>query len=95
MTAIRYSQSAVRDLQRLAEFLRQHDGEGAARTATLIARAIRILAEHPLIGRPVAVNRRELFIFRGRTGYLVQYAYSLTRDEVIILAVRHQREVEP
>lgn len=94
MTAIRYARSAVEDLRRLGDFLRTSDPAGAEATAAMIARALRILADHPLIGRPVDVNRRELVIFRGRTGYLAQYSFSLAADEVVILSVRHQREVE-
>jgi plasmid stabilization system protein ParE len=55
---------------------------------------LRILEEHPLIGRPLHINRRELVIHRGRTGYLVQYHYDMSSDEVVVLAVRPQREVD-
>jgi len=60
----------------------------------MILDALRVLANYPLIGRPIEGGRRELLIYRGRTGYLAQYAFRLAEDEVVVLAVRHQREVD-
>lgn len=94
MAAVKLLPAALTDLERLIEFLREADPPAARQTATLIFKGLRILEEHPLIGRPVAVNRRELVIFRGRTGYLAQYHYDPTSDEVLGVAIRHQREVE-
>jgi len=45
-----------------------------------------------LIGRPVESNYRELVISRGRSGYIALYRYHETRDVVLVLAIRHQRE---
>jgi hypothetical protein len=42
----------------------------------------------------VEADRRELLIFRGRTGYLAQYSVRLAADEVVVLAIRDQREVD-
>ena len=94
MASLRFIPRAVRDLERLAEFLRASDPAAADQTAALIFESIEILRDHPLIGRPVSINRRELVVFRGRTGYLARYGFSLARDEVVILSIRHQREVE-
>jgi hypothetical protein len=33
-------------------------------------------------------------IFRGRTGYIAQYTCRLAHDEVVVLAIRRQREVD-
>ncbi len=51
-----------------------------------------MLREHPLIGRKVDHDLRELVISRGLTGYVALYDYDAGRDVVIVLAVRHQRE---
>ena len=59
----------------------------------MILNGLKVLEAYPLIGRPVDGDRRELLIYRGRSGYLAQYAFLPARDEVVILAVRHQREV--
>ena len=94
MAAVKLLPAALDDLERLVEFLRESDPVAASETAALIFDGLRVLADHPLIGRPVAVNRRELVIFRGRSGYLAQYSYSLDSDEVLVVAIRHQREVD-
>jgi len=84
----------MEDLERLAEFLRQSDPAAAVETARLIFDSVRVLAEHPLIGRPAGQDRRELVIYRGRTGYLAQYRFDPDLDEVAIVAIRHQREAD-
>jgi plasmid stabilization system protein ParE len=94
VAVVRLAPAALQDLERLVAFLREGDPVAAGETATLIFKGLRILEEHPLIGRPLHINRRELVIHRGRTGYLVQYHYDMSSDEVVVLAVRPQREVD-
>jgi plasmid stabilization system protein ParE len=93
MATVSLSPAALQDLERLVDFLLETDAPAARETAALIVKGLRVLEQHPLIGRPLHVNRRELVIFRGRTGYLAQYHYDFAIDEVIVLAIRHQREV--
>jgi plasmid stabilization system protein ParE len=52
--------------------------------------AVRVLERHPLIGRPVHGELRELPISHGRSGYVA--LYRLRGGEVEILALRRQRE---
>lgn len=94
MATLRFTPAALRDLERLATFLRESDPAGAADTIPLILNGLKLLAAHPLIGRPIDAHRRELLIFRGRSGYVAQYAFRATSDEVVFLAIRHQREVD-
>jgi plasmid stabilization system protein ParE len=94
LATLRFTPAAVEDLARLAEFLRESDPRAAQETIPLILDGLKVLSSHPLIGRPIDVNRRELVIFRGRTGYLAQYSFKLASDEVVILAIRHQRELD-
>ena len=94
MAVVRLLPAALEDLQRLAAFLRDQDPQAAVNTARLIFDALRVLERYPLIGRAIDDDRRELVIYRGRTGYLAQYRYDATADEVAIAAVRHQREIE-
>jgi plasmid stabilization system protein ParE len=91
---LRLTPAALDDLKRLAQFLHATDPRAASETIPMILDGLRVLANYPLIGRPIDVNRRELLIFRGRAGYLAQYTFRLAEDEVVILAVRHQREVD-
>lgn len=58
----------------------------------LIHQAVMFLADHPEIGRRIAGGLRELVISRGKTGYIALYRYSEVRDQVVLLAIRHQRE---
>jgi len=94
LATLRFTPAALLDLERLATFLRESDPAAAAETIPLILEALKVLAAYPLVGRPIDMKRRELVVFRGRTGYLVQYSFRLAQEEVVILAVRHQREVD-
>ncbi|HUX91992.1 MAG TPA: type II toxin-antitoxin system RelE/ParE family toxin [Gallionellaceae bacterium] len=57
-----------------------------------MADATSVLQGHPLIGRPVPHNLRELVISKGRTGYVALYRFLPAVDRIDILAIRHQRE---
>ena len=92
MAGISYSPRAASDLPRLVDSLADEDPVAAAETAELIATAVEALESHPLLGRPVESGYRELVISRGKTGYLALYRYDETRDRILVLAIRHQRE---
>lgn len=92
MARLIYSSRAFSDLDRLADFLIDADPVAAGETVELITEAMAILKRHPLIGRPVDDDLRELVISRGRTGYVALYSYEIEHDAVLILAIRHQRE---
>ena len=92
---MRFAPAALADLERLTAFLRETDPVAATATIPLILDGLKVLATHPLIGRPIDRRRRELLVFRGRSGYVAQYAFIPASGEVVILALRHQREVEP
>ena len=95
MASIRLSASGLADIERLATFLRESDVAAAAGTAQVIMEGLGILMRHPLVGRPLEGGRRELVIHRGRAGYLAQYSYDALADEIVVVALRHQREVDP
>jgi len=88
-----YGAKALSDLERLFGFLLQHDERSAVGSAVAIRTAIGVLAEHPLIGRKVSGNVRELVISFGRTGYLALYRFVPALEEVRVLSIRHQREI--
>ena len=92
MAAISYAPRALSDLQRLTDFLRASDPPAAAQTAELIISAVEALQSHPLLGRPVESDFRELVLSRGRSGYLALYRYDEARDRLLVLTIRHQRE---
>jgi plasmid stabilization system protein ParE len=89
-----YSRNAVENLERAFAFLAKNDPKAAAGAAEMIRSAIEMLAQHPLVGRRVGRRLRELVISFGRTGYVALYRFVPGRDEVRILALRHQRELD-
>jgi plasmid stabilization system protein ParE len=92
MARVIYSSRAFSDLDRLTDFLIDADPVAASETVELITEAVAILKRHPLVGRPVEDDLRELVISRGRTGYVALYSYEVAHDAVLILPIRHQRE---
>ncbi|HSY27044.1 MAG TPA: type II toxin-antitoxin system RelE/ParE family toxin [Burkholderiaceae bacterium] len=92
MARLIYSRIALLDLEKLTDFLLEVDPSAAAETVELIEEAVAVLKRHPLIGRPVESNLRELIISRGKTGYVALYSFEADQDAVLILAIRHQRE---
>jgi addiction module RelE/StbE family toxin len=87
-----YSGQALSDIERLTDFLAANDPAAAAETVGLIEEAVAVLRRHPLIGRPVEHELRELVISRGRTGYVALYSFEEKQEAVLIHAIRHQRE---
>ncbi len=92
MARVIYSARAFADLERLIDFLRETDPAAATDTVGLIAEAVQVLENHPLIGRLAEQGMRELVISRGRSGYIALYSYEEPHDAVLVLALRHQRE---
>jgi plasmid stabilization system protein ParE len=87
-----FAPRAFQDVERLIAFLVESDPDAAGATANLLFGGLRILKEHPLVGRPAEHGYRELLISRGRSGYVALYKYDVERDVALVLAVRHQRE---
>jgi plasmid stabilization system protein ParE len=90
---LQFATRAFEDLDRLTDFLLDRAPELAAETVPLILGGLRTLKDHPLIGRPVEADLRELLISRGRTGYIALYRYNPANDVVLVLRIRHQREL--
>lgn len=92
MAQVRLSRRAQRDLERLYEFLAAVSPEAAAESLRHIIEAVDVLARHPLIGRGLHAELRELVISHGRTGYVALYRFLPERNVVRVVAIRHQRE---
>jgi plasmid stabilization system protein ParE len=73
--------------------LRDKNPDAAQNTVTAIQSAVENLGAHPLVGRRLEGELRELIISYGRSGYVALYRFVVATDEVRILAIRHQREV--
>jgi plasmid stabilization system protein ParE len=88
-----YSKLALDLIERAFDFPRDKDSNGATSAVRAITSAVENLAAHPLVGRRVEVELRELIISYGHSGYVALYRFVVLTDEVRILAIRHQREV--
>jgi plasmid stabilization system protein ParE len=92
MAEVIYSEAALLDFERIIEFMLQTSPKSGRRTLERIRTATEILEFHPLIGRRVDGERRELVISSGATGYVAIYRYDPVFESIRILRIRHQRE---
>jgi len=93
MPPVKFTPGALRDLERLRTFLRPKNPAASKRAAETIVQAIRILEQHPQIGRPtddMNPKYRELLISFGQNGYVALYRFD--DESVVIVAIRHQLE---
>lgn len=93
VATIVYSAGSLSHLDRAFEYLRNEKPEAAVAAGKGIRSAVESLGAHPLLGRRVQGDIRELVISYGATGYIALYRFLVPRDEVRILAIRHQREI--
>ena len=93
MSRLSWSPQALLDVQRLYRFLASKNMDAAKRAVKAIRQGVKVLGQQPGIGRPIEDmpdEFREWVIDFGDSGYVARYR--LDADEVVILAVRHQRE---
>lgn len=93
MPQVIIAERAVRNLERLHDFLNPKNSVSAKRAGEKISKTIKLLTRDPQIGRPMEdmpAGFRELIIDFGDSGYVVLYHYDNNR--VTIVAIRHQRE---
>jgi plasmid stabilization system protein ParE len=88
-----YSGRPLEHIERAFQFLRDNNPTAALHAVAAIRSAVDNLAAHPLVGRRIEGELRELVISYGQTGYIALYRFVIARDEVRILALRHQREL--
>ncbi|MBW9053767.1 type II toxin-antitoxin system RelE/ParE family toxin [Rhizobium mesosinicum] len=91
---LKYTRTFYEDLERLSEFLIEHDPTLAERAISGIQKALMILQDFPLMARRASADDpllRELVVPFGSVGYVILFKVT---DEatVIVLAIRHQRE---
>ena len=94
MPRVTFAPAAIRDLQRLRDFLRPKSPDAARRAGEAIRQGVKILGAHPRMGRLIddlPEDYREWPISFGDSGYVARYR--IDDDAVTILAVRHQKEV--
>ena len=93
MPRLIWAPSALDDVRRAYRFLFDKNPAAAMQAVSAIRQGVKILAQHPEIGRPVDVMEpeyREWPISFGSSGYIALYQYD--GQVAIITAVKHQRE---
>lgn len=93
MSQVIFAPAAIRDLQRLRDFLRPKNADAARWAGEAIRQGVRILGAQPRLGRMVddlPEQFREWLIDFGDSGYVARYR--IDNDVVTILAIRHQKE---
>ncbi len=93
MAEVVYSARSLSHIERALQFLRDENPDAALAAVTAIQSAVNHLAAHPLVGRRVEGDLRELVISYGQTGYVALYRFVVSQKVVRILAIRHQREL--
>ena len=88
-----WARQALLDVQRLYRFLAPRNRDAATRAVSAIRRGVQMLCLQPGLGRPIEGMDeafRDWIIDFGDSGYVVRYR--LEPRQVIVLAVRHQRD---
>ena len=92
MARVVYGVAARTDLERIVDYWLEHAPGTAPAVVARVRSAIEALKQHPLLGRRVEGELRELVISHGATGYLALYEFDEALDTVLVVRVRHQRE---
>lgn len=92
MAKIELAPQVAEDFDRILDHLATYQTENSGQRIAEIITALDVLAQNPLIGRPVANGKRELVMGRSSRGYLALYRYVPEMDIVFVLAIRSQRE---
>jgi plasmid stabilization system protein ParE len=92
MSRIELAPELGEDFDRILDHLVRYGVEDPASRIREIVLAIDVLEHNPLIGRPIAGEKRELVIGRRSRGYVALYRYVAEIDTVFVLALRSQRE---
>ena len=95
MPRLIWSEPALRDVQRLYRLLAPQNVDAARRAVKAIREGVKLLGRQPGMGRPaqhMAPEYREWMIAFGDSGYVALYRSD--GRTAVILAVRHQRELD-
>jgi plasmid stabilization system protein ParE len=94
MPALKWAPPALKDIERPHSFLKSRNPDAAKRVVRAIRQGVGLLEQQPEAGRPfddLPLEFREWPIAFGTAKYIVLYRFD--GKEVILLAVRHEREI--
>lgn len=90
---VEVTRSALKDAEPLDAWLTGDSPRAAARLGRLVERAISTLATHPLRGRQVEDNLREINVPFGRSAYIIRY--DVVGQQVLVIRIWHSLEERP
>jgi plasmid stabilization system protein ParE len=90
---VAYSARSLDSIERAFQAIRATEPAVAGAAVAAILSGIANLATHPLVGRRLQGELRELVISCGPAGFVALYRFEILRDEVYVLAIRQQREL--
>lgn len=93
MARIELAPGVLDDFERIVRHLEHHGNPGGPGRIAAILASLDVLAHSPLVGRKVPGGLRELVMGSGAQGYVALYRFIGPTDEVLVLAVRAQREL--
>ena len=90
-----YSRRAEQNIEEIFRFYDAFDRVTADKAVQAIVLSLKKLADAPTVGRPVVDSSRlrERVIPFGGQGFVALYEIFADRQDIIIAAVRHQRQV--
>ena len=93
MPSVIWLPEALRDVERLHDFLKEKSPQAARQAAKAILQGAEMLEGAPEAGRPLSdgTGRRELFLPFGAGSYVLRYRINTT-GTVVIVRVWHSRE---
>ena len=94
MSRVIWSPAALLNVQRLYRFLAPQNIDAAKQAVKALRKGVKVLQLQSGIGRPIddmPEEFREWIIDFGDSGYVARYR--IDSEVVMILAVRHQKEV--
>jgi plasmid stabilization system protein ParE len=94
MPQISISAQARFDLNRLYNFLAEKDIGVAERAIEEIDKSFIPLSQMPKMGRIIEHGLREYIIDFGSSGYIALYDFHEDIDKIVILAIKHQLELD-
>lgn len=92
MIEISWLDSALADLVKVRNFLKNKNPQAAKRAADSIKSAVNKLHEFPLLGKPVEnlIDYRDVYVEFGGSGYFIRYR--ILKDNIYIVHINHSKE---
>jgi addiction module RelE/StbE family toxin len=91
---LRLTPRALRDLNEIADYIRERSAQGASSVRTAILNSLQLLTSHPELGRAQSIEQVRKLVTR-RYGYIVYYSVDRASQEIAVLTIRHPSREQP